>query len=139
MGDTTMRTSLTIANAIAVTVCLAIFGDSFEGYVCSSHQAQGTSTLSASDKLVFGAFEKRAKQYSKLREDLEGKMPKLSKEAKPEEIEAHKKQFQERVRAARSAANRGDIFTPESAALIRTKIGRASWREGGERRAAAAT
>jgi hypothetical protein len=117
-----MKTSLTIANAIAMTACLAMSSVSFAGYARSSHQAQGAATLSANDQLVFAAFEKRAKQYSKLREDLEGKMPKLSKEAKPEEIEAHKKQFQDRVKAARSAAKPGDLFTPDSAALIRTII-----------------
>ncbi|HET8781485.1 MAG TPA: hypothetical protein VFM63_03630 [Pyrinomonadaceae bacterium] len=65
------------------------------------------------------AFEQRAKDYSKMRESLEEKMPKLSKEAKPEEIQAHKTQFQERVRAARAGAKRGDVFTPEATTLIR--------------------
>lgn len=107
---------------MVVTMCLAMFGDKSEAYIRSSHWPQGASTLSPNDKLVFAAFEKRAKEYSKLREDLEEKMPKLSKEAKPEEIETHKKQFQERVRAARSAAKHGDLFTPEAAVLIRTII-----------------
>jgi hypothetical protein len=102
-----MKTYLILASAMAVAMCLA---------------PQGASTLSEKDKLVTAAFEKRVKEYSKLREDLEAQMPKLSKEAKPEEIEAHKKQFQERVRAARSAAKHGDLFTPEAAALIRTII-----------------
>jgi hypothetical protein len=57
-----------------------------------------------------------------MREQLEAKMSKLSKEAKPEEIETHKKQLQERVRAARMGAKHGDIFTPESSALIRRMI-----------------
>ena len=105
---TTMRTSLTVALAMLVTLCVVMYGDSFEGYARSSHLHQGASTLSPNDKLVIAAFEKRVKEYSKLREDLEEKMPKLSKEAKPEEIETHKKQFQERVRAARSAAKHGD-------------------------------
>jgi hypothetical protein len=65
------------------------------------------------------AFEKRVKEYVKLREGIEEKMPKLSKEAKPEEIEVHKKQLQESVRAARSGAKHGDIFTPEAAELVR--------------------
>jgi hypothetical protein len=65
------------------------------------------------------AFEKRVKDYVKLREDIEAKMPKLSKEAKAEEIETHKKQLQDSVRAARAGAKHGDIFTPEAAALIR--------------------
>jgi len=105
-----------------VTVCVVRYGDSFEGYARSSHLLQGASTLSPNDKLVFAAFEKRVKEYSKLREDVAGKIPKLSKEAKPEEIEAHKKQFQERVRTARSAAKHGDLFTPEAAVLIRAII-----------------
>ena len=49
-------------------------------------------------------------------------MPKLSKEAKPEEIETHKKQLQDSVRAARAGAKQGDIFTPEAAALVRSII-----------------
>lgn len=111
-----MRTSLTLASAMLVTICIVMYGDSFEG------RAQGTATLSPNDKLVVAAFGRRVKQYSKLRENVEGKMPKLSKEAKPEEIETHKKQFQERVRAARSAAKHGDLFTPEAAVLFRTII-----------------
>ena len=68
------------------------------------------------------SFEKRVKDYVKLREDIEAKMPKLSKEAKPEEIETHKKQLQDSVRAARAGAKQGDIFTPEAAALVRSII-----------------
>ena len=67
-------------------------------------------------------FEKRAKDYVKLREQLEEKMPKLSQEAKAEEIQAHKKQFQDRVRAARAGAKPGDVFTPEAVTLIRAII-----------------
>lgn len=81
-----------------------------------------TPTLSPADKQTAEAFEKRVKDYASLRESLEEKMPKLSKEAKPEEIETHKKQFQERVRAARAGAKHGEIFTPEAQALIRRII-----------------
>lgn len=74
------------------------------------------------EKNIVAAFEKRVKDYAKFREELETKMPKLSKEATPEEIEVHKKQFQERVRASRIAAKQGDIFTPETATLFRAII-----------------
>jgi hypothetical protein len=74
------------------------------------------------NKPVADAFEKRVKDYVKLRESIEEKMPKLSKEAKPEEIEVHKKQLQESVRAARAGAKHGDIFTPDAAAMIRAII-----------------
>lgn len=103
-----MKTLLLLALAVCV-VCL----------VTESTLAQ---SLSPSDKTIFAAFEKRVKEYAKLREDLETKMPKLSKEAKPEEIEIHKKQFQERVRASRAGAKQGDMFTPETATLIRAII-----------------
>jgi hypothetical protein len=68
------------------------------------------------------AFESRVKDYVKLREGIEAKMPKLSKEAKPEEIEVHKKQLQDSVRAARTGAKQGEMFTPDAAAMIRAII-----------------
>lgn len=71
------------------------------------------------NKRVAEAFEKRVKDYVKLREGIEEKMPKLSKEAKPEEIEVHKKHLQESVRAARTGSKQGDIFTPDAASMIR--------------------
>ena len=74
------------------------------------------------NKTVAEAFEKRVKDYVKLREGIEQKMPKLSTEAKPEEIEVHKKQLQDSVRAARTGARHGDIFTPDAAAMIRAII-----------------
>ncbi len=67
-------------------------------------------------------FEDRVKQYVKMREQLEEKLPKLSKEAKPEEIEAHKNSFQEMVRSARTGAKPGAVFTPEIARHIRAII-----------------
>ena len=74
---------------------------------------------STQNKQIAEAFEKRVKEYVKLREGIEEKMPKLSTEAKPEEIEVHKKKLQDSVRAARTGAKHGDIFTPDAAALIR--------------------
>lgn len=74
------------------------------------------------NKQIAEAFEKRVKDYVKLREGIEEKMPKLSKEATPEEIETHKKKFQESVRAARVNAKHGDIFTPDAIAMIRAII-----------------
>lgn len=74
------------------------------------------------NKQIAEAFEKRVKEYVKLREGIEEKMPKLSKEATPEEIEVHKQTLQQSVRAARSGAKHGDIFTSEAAALLRNII-----------------
>ena len=107
-----MRINKVLAIAGAVTLCL----------VHQSAKAQTAHALSPKEKQVAETFEQRAKDYAKMREQLEEQMPKLSKEAKPEEIQAHKKQFQDRVRAARAGAKHGDVFTPEAATLIRAII-----------------
>jgi hypothetical protein len=73
-------------------------------------------------KEAFAAFEARVKEYVALRESVEGKLPKLSKDARPEEIEKHKAALQEAVRAARVSAKPGDIFTPVAAGHIREVI-----------------
>ena len=73
-------------------------------------------------KAAFEAFQARVKEYVALREGIEGKMPKLSKDARPEEIEAHKTAFQEAVRGARAGAKQGDLFVPKLAAHIREDI-----------------
>lgn len=78
--------------------------------------------LSAKDKQTVADFDERVKSYVKLREGVEGKLPKLSKDSTPEQIEAHKKVFQEAVRSARSAAKHGDVFTADAAAYIRATI-----------------
>jgi len=90
--------------------CLAVF---VAAVMSASTWAQQPTNPNAE------VFEKRVKEYVKLRESIEAKMPKLSKEAKAEEIETHKKQLQESVRAARTGSKQGDIFTPEAVALIR--------------------
>jgi len=79
-------------------------------------------TVSPKHKAAFAAFEARVKEYVALREGIEGKLPKLSKDAKPEEIEAHKKAFQDAVRRARASAKPGDLFAPELASHIREVI-----------------
>jgi hypothetical protein len=86
-------------------------------------QAQGSKVaLSAAEQQLVSTFEKRIKEYVSMREGIEGKMPKLSKDAKPEQIEAHKVALQKKVQAARQGAKQGDIFTPEATAFIRATI-----------------
>jgi len=78
--------------------------------------------LSAKDKGAVAAFEARVKQYAKMREDIEDKMPKLSKESTPEQIQAHKTAFEARVKAARAGAKRGQIFTKDIVTYLRATI-----------------
>jgi len=108
-----MKSKQLLAIAGIIVVCIAASGRA---------QTPSPPALSPADKQVAEAFEKRAKDYARMREALEAKMPALSKEAKAEEIQAHKTQFQERVRAARVGSKPGDIFTTEAAKLIRAII-----------------
>lgn len=115
-----MKINLRPAIIALITVCIATLGFTVEARF--GNQTPAPPALTPAQKLTVEMFEKRAREYVKLREQLEEKMPKLSKEAKPEEIQTHKKQFQDRVRAARVGAKHGDVFTPEASALIRAII-----------------
>ena len=110
------RKSLTAAAAALLCLTLAAAARA------QSPAAQPTPALSAKEKQTVAAFEKRVKDYVALREGIEAKMPKLSKDATPEQIEAHKKSFQEAVRNARVGAKPGQFFTPDAAALIRATV-----------------
>jgi hypothetical protein len=97
-------------------VLLALYGFGVQQTVTAQ------SVLSPQEKQVIAEFEKQAKDYSKLRERIEERMPKLSKEATAEQIESHKVSFQKAVQSVRNSAKQGDIFTPAAAQLIRKII-----------------
>lgn len=109
----TKSTAFLIVVSLAVSLAFSIGGT---GY--------GQSGASSKPSQQAKEFEDRVKEYVKMREQLEEKLPKLSKEAKPEEIEAHKNTFQEMVRSARAGAKPGAVFTPEAARHIRAIIKR---------------
>ncbi len=94
--------------------------------VCVSYaRAQQQSprvTIAPKHAQAFSDFEARVKEYVSMREGVEEKLPKLSKGATPEQIEAHKNAFQDAVRTARAGAKQGDLFTPEAAGHIREVI-----------------
>lgn len=113
-----MRINPLLAACGAVTLCIATVGYDVRAQL-HFQQTVESPKLSPHNKQIVETFEKRAKEYAKMREQLEEKMPKLSKEAKPEEIQNHKQQFQERVRAARAGAKQGDVFTTQAMAYIR--------------------
>jgi hypothetical protein len=78
--------------------------------------------VSPKHRAAFAAFEARVKEYVALREKIEDKLPKLSKDATPEQIEAHKTAFQDAVRSARAGAKPGDLFTIDAARHIREVV-----------------
>ena len=78
--------------------------------------------LTKQEKQTIAAFDKRIKLYVKQRERVRARLPKLSKDATPEEIAANEKALMEGVRAARNGAKPGDLLTPDIAAQIRATL-----------------
>lgn len=76
----------------------------------------------AGAKRAASEFERRVREYTKRREVLEDRMPKLSKQASAAEIAAHKKALLQTVLAERKGNTRGSIFTPDAEQLIRSTI-----------------
>jgi len=74
------------------------------------------------DQNIVKSFEARTRIYAKLRNRVEGKLSKLSKNSTPEAIASHKKAFENGVRLARSGAKPGDIITADTAAYLRRMI-----------------
>lgn len=111
--------------SIASAACLAVilsFALSPISLLANQQKQDAPAAISAKDKQTIEAFDKSVKAYVKMREGLEGKMPKLSKDSTPEQIEAHKVAFQESVRTARVGAKPGNVFTKSIANYIRTTI-----------------
>jgi hypothetical protein len=117
-----MRSLKFSASGMAFILCLLFAPLSLQAQQTAGQQPDPLDTLSVKDRETVVAFQERVKDYSKLRESIEDKMPKLSKESTPAEIEAHKKEFENRVRSARTDAKPGQIFTPDIATYIRALI-----------------
>ncbi|HWN10419.1 MAG TPA: hypothetical protein VNO50_14340 [Pyrinomonadaceae bacterium] len=81
-----------------------------------------SSPASAADRNTVAIFAARAKAYVKLRNRVESKLQKLSKDSTPEQIASHKKAFEEGVRTARVGAKPGDIFTTGAGEYLRRMI-----------------
>jgi len=76
------------------------------------------------DAKALAGFLERVNQYAALHLKLENTLPKLSKESTPEQVDAHQRAFAKLIQDARRDARQGDIFTPESQAVVKKLIGR---------------
>jgi hypothetical protein len=84
--------------------------------------AATANAQSLSEKQAIKVFESEVQEYVKLRNHVREKVPKLSKEATPEQIHTFMIAFQDATRAARSGAKAEEIFKPEVSAYIRTTL-----------------
>jgi hypothetical protein len=72
---------------------------------------------------VLKEFTDRCQEYAKLHEKLASDLPKLPKEATPEQIAAHEDALAAAIRAARKDARQGDFFTPEISRVLLELVG----------------
>jgi hypothetical protein len=75
--------------------------------------------LSNEDAQALATMNDRIKEYLALHQKLEASLPKLPKEATPEQIDRNQRAFETLVRSERAAAKPGDIFTAQARPVIR--------------------
>jgi len=75
--------------------------------------------LTSADAQALATMNERVKEYVALHVKLERSLPKLPKEATPEQIDNNQRALAKLVLEARAAAKPGDIFTPEARPVIK--------------------
>jgi hypothetical protein len=97
-------------NAIARVVCVM-------GLTATAAAAQGTRVNPDAKSLA--DFSGRVKAYMELHQKIESTLPKLPKEATPEQLDDYQRQLGNLIRGARRTAKPGDLFTSDVRAVIR--------------------
>jgi len=75
--------------------------------------------LSPADAQALSTMNDRLGEYIDLHSKLERSLPKLPKDATPQQIDKNQRAFEALVRKARATAKPGDIFTPEARPVIK--------------------
>jgi len=74
--------------------------------------------LSAEDAKALATMNDRIKEYVELHRQLERMLPKLPKQASPDQIDLNQRAFEKLMREKRASAKPGEIFTPEARPVI---------------------
>jgi hypothetical protein len=75
--------------------------------------------LSPEDARALATMNDRLREYVDLHLKVERTLPKLPKEATPQQIDKNQRAFEELIREARTNAKPGDLFTPEAQPVIK--------------------
>ena len=100
-----------------IVLCLTLYP---RNYRATAQQAQALPSAPSSASTT--AFQDRVSQYMKLHEQAVKKLPKPSKESKPDKIEVYQEGLADLIRGSRVNAKPGELFTPDIAAHIRNVV-----------------
>jgi len=100
-------------SATAFTIALAIV------MAPAISNAQGSKSVNAT-AAAQADFLKRVADYVSLQKKLESTLPKLPKEATPQQIDQDQRALAALVANARMSAKQGDLFTPEMQRVVHT-------------------
>ena len=75
--------------------------------------------LTPADAEALGTMNVRLREYVDLHVKIERSLPRLPKEATPDQIDKNQRAFEKLMRAARTTAKPGDIFTPVARPIIK--------------------
>lgn len=75
--------------------------------------------LSDAEAKALETMNDRLKAYLDIHTKLEQGLPELPKDATPQQIDEHQRLFEQKMRDARKAAKRGEIFTPDAEPVIK--------------------
>lgn len=75
--------------------------------------------LTEAEAKALATMNDRLKEYVKMRSKFAQSLPKLQKEATPEQIDQHQRALQKLIQDSRATAKPGDIFTAEATPVIK--------------------
>ena len=111
-----------VCQLLFIALALPITFLAIPSYATAQVTKTTTAKLSPTDKAAVKRFEQRVKDYMKLRNAVKAKLPKLSKDATPQQIETYRESFEAGVRNARAGAKRSDIFNHDGSDYIRRTL-----------------
>src|SRR4030095_1677127 len=126
-----MRLSHTHASGVGILVGLALSGAACTGGPPQAPPPTSASPagapaaervvgpLSPEDAKALATMNDRIKAYIELHRQIERTLPKLPKEASPDQIDLNQRAFENLIREKRADAKPGEIFTPEARPVIK--------------------
>lgn len=125
-----MRLPSALSAAAAAALACAI-ASAWEARPSAARHTSGRQEAVNPDARLQHEFTRRVEQYVALREKAQASLPELPKEAEPEQIAAHQEALLRAVGRLRQDARPGDLFRPETQALIRRMLEDAGKRPAG--------